>query len=204
MIKIFLISTILVFQYDMFGQDYKSVDEAKGLQVGQNAPLFSALDEDSTIFKLSDAIQKGSVVVIFYRGHWCPYCNKHLARIQDSLQLISNLGATVIAISPQKPEYSTKTAKKSGASFRLLYDEDYMISNSYDVTFKPPEAVIFKYNTLLNANLKKAHSDESQQLPIPATYIINKEGKIIWRQFNPNYKIRSSVKDILEVIKQIS
>ncbi len=180
-----------------FSQSYKDANEVKGLAVGIKAPLFTAIDAEKSTFVLAEALKKGPVVVIFYRGHWCPVCNKHLGQIQDSLSLITEKGATVVAISPEKPEYLAKMEEKTGAKFSLLYDEDYKISDAYDVTFLPDTKQIVLYNTMLNAKLKKTHSDDSQRLPIPATYIINSEGKIVWRQFDPNYKNRSTVKDIL-------
>jgi len=179
-------------------QTDRPVDDAKGLSVGATAPTFSALDENRTLFHLEHALKEGPVVLIFYRGHWCPVCNKHLGQIQDSLKLIEENGAKVIAISPEKPEYLDEMAEKTGAQFTLLYDEEYIIANAYDVTFKPRATELFTYNTFLGANLKEAHSDDSQRLPIPATYIIDRGGKIAWRQFDPNYKKRSSVKDIIE------
>lgn len=182
-------------------QTERSVTEAKGLKVGTKAPMFLALDADSNIFSLKEAIHESPVVIIFYRGFWCPVCNKHLASIQDSLKMIEAKGVRVIAISPEKPEYLSKMASKSGAKYSLLYDEAYEISNAYDVTYKPTTMQLFTYNTFLGAKIKKTHTDSTQQLPIPATYLINKEGKIIWRQFDPNYKNRSSVKAILESIE---
>ncbi|MDA3954281.1 MAG: peroxiredoxin-like family protein [Bacteroidales bacterium] len=196
--RIFLISLTILVMTNGFSQSYKDVNTAKGLPVGSKAPLFNAMDADSSTFVLADELKKGPVVVIFYRGHWCPVCNKHLSQIQDSLSLITEMGATVIAISPEKPEYLEKMEEKSGIKFRLLYDEEYKISDAYDVTFLPDSKQIFVYNTMLNAKLKETHSDDSQRLPIPATYIINKEGKIVWRQFDPNYKNRSSIREILD------
>lgn len=182
----------------LFSQNTRSVDMAKGLTVGSVAPEFSALDADSILFNLSEELKLQPVVVIFYRGHWCPVCNKHLAQIQDSLKLITDMGATVIAVSPQNPEYLEKMSHKTGAKFRLLYDEGYKIADAYDVTFSPEAKQLFVYNTVLNGKLKKTHSDDSQRLPIPATYIIDRSGVIVWRQFDANYKNRSSVKGILE------
>jgi peroxiredoxin len=179
-------------------QEKRRAEDAKGLTVGTKAPTFSAIDADNTEFKLSKALKKGPVVLIFYRGFWCPVCNKHLSTIQDSLSLLTDKGATVIAVSPEKPEYLDKMKQKTGARFRLLYDDAYKIADAYDVTFTPPAATLFMYNTVLNAHLKESHSDDSQRLPIPATYIINKKGIIVWRQFDPDYHKRSTVKDIIE------
>jgi len=191
-----IISSFLIMTAG-FSQTYKNVNEVEGIRVGIDAPLFSALDSENKTFSLADELKRGPVVIIFYRGHWCPVCNRHLAQIQDSLNLITEKGATIVAVSPEKPEYLDKTEEKTGAKFRLLYDKDYIISEAYDVNFLSRNKKLFIYNATLNANLKEAHSDDSQRLPIPATFIINMEGKIVWRQFNPNYKKRSTVKDIL-------
>jgi len=179
-------------------QNTRSAEDANGLTVGVKAPVFQAIDADSVIFKLAQALKTGPIVLIFYRGHWCPICNKHLGAVQDSLKFITDRGATVVAISPEKPEYLEKMADKTGAAFRLLYDEGYTIADAYDVTFTPGKRQMIMYNTFLNANLKKTHSDDSQRLPIPATYIISSEGNIVWRQFDPDYHKRSTVKDILD------
>ncbi len=183
-------------------QTGRDVKDAHGLLPGTEAPMFKAIDADSVEFSMKEAIKKGPVVIIFYRGFWCPVCNKHLMRLQDSLKLIEEQGAQVIAISPEKPEYLDKMAKKSGSEFTLLYDEDYKIADAYDVTFDPSAMQLFMYNVVLGGKLKDSHSDESQRLPIPATYIINEEGIIIWRQFDPDYKNRSSVKEILNALTE--
>lgn len=196
-----LLTTILLMSItitNLQAQEKREADDAKGLQVGTIAPLFSAVDADNQPFELQRALEKGPVVLIFYRGQWCPICNRHLSQIQDSLQFIAEKGATVIAVSPEKPEYLDKMAEKTGAKFTLLYDEGYKIENAYDVTFTPDDKQIFMYNSMLNAKLKESHSDDSQQLPIPATYIIGIDGKIVWRQFNPDYKKRSTMKEIIE------
>lgn len=189
------ISTIMNAQ-----TNYKAAKEAKGLQVGETVKEFSAMDQQGNIFNLSDALKKGPVVLIFYRGQWCPICNKHLSTLQDSLHLIYEKGASVVAISPETSEFLKRTAEKTHASFSLLYDEHYKISDSFDVTFKPDSVSRFMYNTMLGANLKKAQSDESERLPIPATFIIGQDGKIVWRHFDPDYKKRSQVSDIIRNI----
>lgn len=178
-------------------QTKRTANEVKGLSVGTKAPSFSATDAGLNFFTLEDALKKGPLIMIFYRGFWCPYCNKHLAHLQENLKQITEKGASVIAISPEKPEYLEKMATKSGVKFTLLYDEGNKISDAYDVTFTPGSMDLFVYNYILNGKLKRTHSDDSQRLPIPATYIINKDGIIVWRQFDPDYKKRSTVKDII-------
>ncbi|MBN1987139.1 MAG: AhpC/TSA family protein [Prolixibacteraceae bacterium] len=179
---------------------YKKVKEAKGLKVGSQAPGFSARDLKDNVFSLNSALGKGPVVLIFYRGQWCPFCNKHLKKLEQSLDKIYEKGASVVAISPEKSEFLKRTADKTKASFSLLYDEDYKIAEAFDVAFRPTKFERAIYNKILKADLKNAHSDDSQQLPIPATFIIGKDGKITWRHFNPDYKKRSTVDDIVKNI----
>lgn len=175
-----------------------SIEKAIGLQVGDTVTDFQAMDQEDSTFNLNAALQNGPIVLVFYRGQWCPFCNRHLSDLQDSLSLITEKGGQVIAISPEKPEYLTKMREKTGASFTLLYDQGYKIAEQFGVLFAPDSATIRKYNTFLNANLQEAHGNDQELLPIPATYIIARDGTIVWRHFDPNYKNRSSVMEILK------
>ncbi len=181
------------------GQNIKNV---KGLEVGSIAPVFKAEDVSNSTFNLKEALKESPVVMIFYRGHWCPVCNKHLGSLQDSLKLIEASGARVIAVSPEKPEYLNKMADKIGAEFTLLYDDGYKIATAYNVNFMPGTADKLIYNFALGAKLKSTHSDRSQQLPIPATYVISSRGRIIWRHFDPDYHKRASVRDIINALNE--
>jgi len=203
--KTLIISFITFFiMANLTAQNNRKATEAKGLEVGQQAPVFSAKDANSETFQLSEKLKTGPVVLIFYRGQWCPVCNKHLSSIQENLEKIMDAGATVVAVSPEKPEYLDKTAQKTGARFTLLHDENYKIADAYDVTFLPGNMTRVMYNTMLGANLKEAHSDDSQRLPIPATFVINTKGKIVWRHFDPDYKKRSTTEDIVAALSSIN
>ncbi len=198
--KFLIFLTIIVFAAgEINGQKIK---DAKGLKVGFSAPVFNAIDSNENIFDLEDALTEGPVVLIFYRGFWCPVCNKHLSEFQDSLKMIEDAGAKVIAVSPEKPEYLNKMAEKTGAEFTLLYDDGYKIATAYNVNFMPGTADKLIYNFALGAKLKSTHSDRSQQLPIPATYVISSRGRIIWRHFDPDYHKRASVRDIINALNE--
>lgn len=176
---------------------FKKAQEAAGLIPGSPAPRFVAEDLHGNIFKLEDALKQGPVVLIFYRGQWCPFCNKHLKALQSKLPQIYARGASVVAVSPEKSEFLRRTAEKTGAEFTLLFDDGYRISDAFDVTFRPGKLQRIMLNTVLNADLAHAHSDDTERLPIPATFIIGTDGEIIWRHFDPDYKKRSKVEDIL-------
>ncbi len=197
-----MLLTLLLLPLHSATQEYRKAKDAKGLPVGIKAPDFTATDQYRQPFTLYEQLKKGPVVVVFYRGFWCPVCNRHLGILQDSLSLIEATGASVVAVSPEKPEYLEKMADQTGATFTLLYDDGYRISDAYDVTFRPGNTTIVLYNVFASADLKKSHSDESERLPIPATYIVDRDGTIIWRQFDPDYKKRSTVKDILDALKR--
>jgi peroxiredoxin len=193
----------IVLHHPLMSQNYRSAKEAKGLERGANAPMFHAKDMEGNDFSLQGSLEKGPVVIIFYRGHWCPVCNRHLKTLQDSLNVIQQYGATLVAVSPEQVRLLGKTAEKTGAEFTLLFDENYHIAQAFDVQFRPDSMQRVMYNTTLGANLKEAHSDDSQQLPIPATFLIGKDGKIAWRHFDPDYRKRSSVKDIVEALQKL-
>ncbi len=197
-VKMCVFILISLFSINLTAQtNHKSVKEVKGLETGTLVKDFSLKDSKGETYRLSEELKKGPVVLIFYRGQWCPVCNKHLSQLEESLALIEERGARIFAISPEKPEYLEETRSKTNASFTLLHDENYEVSKQFDLAFKPSKATTFMYNTMLGAKLKEAHSDDSQALPVPATYIIHEDSRIIWRHFNPDYTERASVKNIL-------
>lgn len=175
-----------------------SAQEApEGLFLNSKAPDFKGRDQNGNEVRLKDLLKKGNVVLVFYRGQWCPYCNKHLSRLQDSLQLIRDKGATLIAVSPEKPESVDSTVAKTKAEFSILYDEGLKIMKAYDVDFEVPENTLTRYR---NAGIKidENNGKNGNFLPIPATYIIDRDGNISYRFFNSDYKKRPSVKEILD------
>jgi peroxiredoxin len=134
---------------------------------------------------------------VFYRGQWCPYCNRHLSALNENLQAIESKGAQLIAISPEKQEMLMKSAEKTGASFSLLTDQDFKIAEAFELAFLPSSGTRLKYNTILGADLDEAQTDDSERLPVPATYIIGQDGTVLWRHFDRDYSQRASPEEIL-------
>ncbi|MEX2589196.1 MAG: peroxiredoxin-like family protein [Chitinophagales bacterium] len=201
--NLLLILLIFTHSISQAQEKYKTVEETNGIQVGASVSDFEATDQNGEIFRLKETLEEKPVVVIFYRGQWCPICSRHLSNLQDSLSFINEMGAEVIAISPEKQEYLKKTQEKSNATFTLLYDKDYKISKMFDVLFRPEEKTTSAYNRRLGANLTEAHSDESQRLPVPATFVINQQGEVVWRHFDRNYKERASVASIVSALEKL-
>ena len=169
----------------------------EGLKVGDKAPFFSANNQDGKEINLKKLLKKGTVVVLFYRGQWCPYCNQQLKKVNDSLELITAKGATVLAITPETAENVQKTIEKTKASFSIIEDKDLAIMKSYKVNFAVDENTIAKYKNY-GIDFDKVNGSNSSNLPVPATYIIGKNGKIKYAFFDVNYTKRASVKDIIE------
>lgn len=172
-------------------------DVPKGLNLNDKAPAFFAKDQDGKTVKLSEKLKSGNVVLIFYRGQWCPYCNKELKSLEDSLSLITAKGAMLIAITPEKPVNISKTIEKTKATYPILFDNGLAIMKSYDVTFAVDPKIIEKYKGY-GIDLTEVNGSNGANLPVPAVYIINKKGLIVYKYFDANYKNRASVQDILD------
>ena len=168
----------------------------EGLFIGSKAPDFKAKDQNGNEVRLKDLLKKGKVVLVFYRGQWCPYCNRELSRLQDSIQLIKDKGATVVAVSPEKQERIAATVEKTKAEFPVLYDEGLKIMKAYDVEFEVPENTITRYKNA-NIDIEKNNGTNGKYLPVPAVYIIDKESTVTYRFFDADYKKRPWVKDLL-------
>ena len=168
----------------------------EGLFIASKAPDFKAKDQNGKEVRLKDLLKKGKVVLVFYRGQWCPYCNKELSRLQDSLQFIIDKGATLVAVSPEMPENVTKTIEKTKATYSVLYDDGMKIMKAYDVEFEVPENTITRYRNA-GLDIEKSNGINGKYLPVPAVYIIDKESIVTYRFFEPDYKKRPSVQDIL-------
>src|SRR4029079_1574669 len=177
-------------------------EKPEGLFINSKAPDFKAIDQYGKEIRLKDVLKDSAVVLIFYRGQWCPYCNKQLKKLEDSLQMIKEKGARLIAITPEKPEFISKTIEKTKASYPLIYDKEMKIMKAYAVAFEVDERTVSRYK---NADIDLAAANgqnEKVYLPVPAVYIISKkEGTIVYRYFDFDYKKRASVKEILEQLK---
>ena len=171
-------------------------EEPKGLSVGTIAPKFKAIDQFNNSFDLEDQLKKGPVVLMFYRGHWCKYCNRQLEELSDSLGFIIEKGASVVTVTPEIMEFVDETSKKYNNSFRIISDSDMKIMNAYKVRFKVENGTNTKYK-IWGIKLDEFNGDNGPNFPVPATYIINQDGTIKYVFFNENYKKRISVKTIL-------
>lgn len=167
------------------------------LKKGENAPNFSGIDQNGESFDLYETLKEKPVVLMFYRGFWCPHCNKQLSQMEDSLSFITEKGGMVVAVTPEKPESISKTVEKTGASFKIIHDKDLEIMKLYQVAFRLEESLLKKYKKW-GIDVEDSNGSNGPNLPVPATYIIGKDKKILYAFFDPNYKKRATVGKILQ------
>ena len=170
----------------------------KPLEVGTTAPSFEAKNQDGKLVKSSELLEQGAVVLVFYRGTWCPYCQKHVHELQEGLKQIVEKGASVVVITPEKPEYIDKMVSKTKATYSILYDEGYKIMEAYNTKYTVQEADKMAFKGYVVSHTKKHNDDDEAVLPVPATYVIGKDGKIKFVHFETDYKQRSTVDMILK------
>ncbi len=173
-------------------------EKPEGLFINSKAADFKSKDQNGNDVSMKELRKKGPVVVIFYRGNWCPYCNKELKRFQDSLQFITEKGASVVAISPEMEEGLKKTVEKTGASFPLVHDQDMKIAKAYGVLFEVDEKTKARYKSFGNDLLVINGQKDKAYLPVPAVYIVNRDGSVVYRFFDADYRKRVSVQEIVE------
>jgi peroxiredoxin len=194
--KALFFTLLFVASFVSFAQE-----RPEGLFINSKAPEFKAIDQSGAEVTLKDLRKKGPIVLVFYRGNWCPYCNKELKRFQDSLQLITDKGVQVVAVTPEGAEGIAKTVDKTGVTFPILYDSEVKIARSYQVAYEVDDKTATRYKSFGNDLLVLNQQKGKPYLPVPAVYIINKEGSVIYRYFEADYRKRVSVKEILDQLK---
>lgn len=175
-------------------------DKPEGLFINSKAYDFKAKDQSGIEVSMRDLRKKGFVVVLFYRGYWCPYCNRELKRFSDSLQFITAKGAQVVAITPESNATIDSTIARTGVVFPVLFDSAMIISKKYEVAYKVDDLTYGRYKNA-GMDLLKINKQKEASLPVPAVYIVNKDGSVVFRYFNADYRRRVSVKEILDNLK---
>ena len=190
---------------EIFAEGIKEVAESgvveAALKEGDEAIDGQLPDANGNLVKLSDLWAKGPVVAIWYRGGWCPYCNIQLVAMQETLPAIKAAGGTLVAITPETPDNSLTTTEKNKLEFVVLSDAGNQLAHKYGLVFKLPEKVSPLYKQFID--LSKYNGDESDELPLAATYVIDKAGKIRYSFIDANYTTRAEPADIVEALKTL-
>ena len=182
-----------------FGQSLQELIEQnledRALKVGDIAPDFTLPDAEGLPVSLYDTLQHNAVIISFFRGNWCPFCMAELTHYQEAIN--NNLvdSATVIAISPQSIHFNHDLKVQNNLEFRILSDKGNEIADKYGLVFTLQENIREIYKNM-GADLELFNSDKTYKLPIPATYLIDKNKKIVFSSVSTNYMERADVCDI--------
>lgn len=176
---------------------------ASAVAIGQQAPNFELPNPNGEIVSLKHLLSKGPVIVTFYRGSWCPYCNLQLRALQKRLDEIHTLGATLVAISPQIPDGSMTQNEIDQMAFTVLSDQDAKIAAQYGVAWEVPTFLIEHMRTDRKLDLTAINNGNGSILPIPATFVLDHTGVISWRYVDVDYRTRSEPDDIIDALKKL-
>jgi peroxiredoxin len=161
----------------------------KTLKRGGRMPDFDLPDATGKMVKSFDLRKHGLLLVSFYRGEWCPYCNLELKALQERHAEIVAAGATLVAISPQTPDYSLTTQQKHDLKFPVLSDLGNKVARRFGLVFTLDESLKPIYQAF-GIDLKAHNGDESFELPVPATYLVAKDGSVLEAFVNSDYRGR--------------
>ncbi|WP_312336031.1 peroxiredoxin-like family protein [Sphingobacterium sp.] len=168
----------------------------KSIQVGDKFPDFSLLNKENKYIELGELLIKGKVIVAFFRGSWCPYCNLELRALQEKLPYFKEYGVSLLAISPQMPRYNNQISGELALDFELLFDEDNLLANNCGISFELQDYAISSYDQL-GINLSGYNGNENNRLPVPAVFVIEGDYTISYRFMDVNYMNRLNVEELI-------
>lgn len=173
---------------------------AQGLKTGDHAPNFTLPDATGKIVSLSETLTKGPVILTFYRGGWCPYCNLELRAYQRALPEIREAGAKLIAVSPQTPDASLTTKEKDELEFTVLSDVGGKVAHHYDLVFKLQDYLIDLYKQS-GLDVPAHNGNDTWELPKPATFVIDQHGTIVFAHVDSDYRNRTEPSEVIKIVK---
>jgi len=174
----------------------------RAVKLGDTAPDFALPDAAGTSVVLKDLLRSGPVVLTFYRGGWCPYCNIQLRAYQSVLPQITGLGGRLVAISPQLPDNSLDTVNKNALAFDVLSDVGNEVARTYGLVYSLPEEI----RSALRSNnkaLPTINGDESWELPVPATYVVARDRRVAFGHIEVDYRKRSEPEALLACLRSL-
>lgn len=170
------------------------------LKVGDKAPVFTLNDPDGNPVSSAELLAKGPLVISFYRGVWCPYCNMELQALEAALPQYRELGANLVAISPQVKANSRKSVRQNHLTFPILSDEKSEVAEAFGLRFSLPDYLIDLYKGFGN-DLPTFNEDPAWVLPMPARFVIGQDGVILYAEVNPDYTQRPDPSELLPALR---
>ena len=175
----------------------------RALKAGDVAPDFALPDVDGKTISLAELLKSGPLVLSFYRGVWCPYCNLDLQALQKALPQIEGLGARLIAVSPQTAANTRRSVRENNISFPILSDPGNEVALQFGLRFTLPDYLQDLYKNTFKNDLAVNNGEPSWTLPMPARYVIGQDGVIAYAEVNPDYTQRPDPSELLPVLQQL-
>jgi len=170
------------------------------LKVGDHAPAIVLGNAKGATVDVGTLLNKGPVIVTFYRGGWCPYCNLELKAYQQILPEIAATGASLVAISPEKPDDTLSTAEKNALSFEVLSDVGQKVGRAFGLVYEFTEELKTAYHGF-NLDIPARNGTPGEwSLPVSATYVIARDASIIYANTDVDYRDRADPRDVLQVL----
>lgn len=173
----------------------------RALKVGDKAPAFTLKDPEGHEVSSAALLEQGPLIVSFYRGVWCPYCNMDLQALQAALPEFEKLGARLVATSPQTAPNSRKSVRQNELTFPILSDPGNAIAAAFGLRFTMPDYLVELYKSLKN-DLAVFNGDPSWTLPMPARFVIAPDGTILYAEVNPDYTRRPEPEEMLPALQK--
>jgi peroxiredoxin len=174
---------------------------ARALKAGDKALPFTLDDPDGNPVSSAGLLAKGPLVLSFYRGVWCPYCNMELQALQAALPEFEKLGASLVAISPQTAPHSQKSVRQNELAFPILSDPHNNLAAAFGLRVALPDYLVALYKSLKN-DLPGFNGDPSWTLPMPGRFVIGEDGTILYAEVNPDYTRRPEPEDMLPALRR--
>jgi len=175
------------------------IDSALG--VVDTIPRFGLTDANGEMVNISSVLSRGAVVLTFYRGNWCPYCNLQLQAYRDILPRIQALNGNLVAISPQIPDSSLSLAEREKLEYIVLSDLDNRVARSFGLSYRLPDAIADVFAGQID--LKTYNGNERNELPLTATYLVDRDGIIRWAFVEYDHRKRAEPADIVRALQAL-
>jgi peroxiredoxin len=174
----------------------------RALKVGDQAPSFELPDGDGMVWRSEELLRSGPLVIVFYRGRWCAYCNTQLAALQEVHKQVADAGASLVAISPQTEKHSYMTRDMHKLRFPVLSDAGNQVARKFGLAYRMPADLQTLYEGIMT-RLPGYNGDQSWELPLAATYIVRKDGTICWRRVDADWRKRPEPEEVLQVLTSV-
>jgi peroxiredoxin len=175
----------------------------RAAKIGDQAPAFALADPDSHEVSSTDLLSRGPLVVTFYRGVWCPYCNMDLQALQAALPEIEKYDAGLVAISPQTAANSRRSMRENKLTFPILSDPRNEVAAAFGLRFRLPDYLVNLYRNAFKNDLAVVNGDPSWTLPVPARFVIAQDGTILYAEVNPGYTRRPDPQELLPALQEL-